>query len=65
MGDIRNILLPLWRDRSGISSTEYAMLTAVIALVVVVAIGQLSSAVSDTMDRTVDCLDGIVAPSSC
>ena len=41
------------------------MLTAMIALVVVLAIGQLSGTVSGTMDRAADCLDGTLAPSSC
>ena len=59
------ILRALWRDRSGIAATEYAMLTAVVALVVLVAVGQLSGVVSGTIDRAADCLDGTLAPSSC
>lgn len=65
MAGISTILGTLWRDRSGISSSEYAMLTAVVALVVLVAVGQLSGTVSGTMERAVDCLDGSLAPSSC
>jgi len=53
------------RDQSGVSSVEYAMLTAVVAVGVVLAISQLSGAVSGTMDRTADCIDGTLAPSSC
>jgi len=65
MTGIHTVFGALWRDRSGISSTEYAMLTAVVALVVLVAIGQLSSSVSGTMDRAAGCLDGTLTPGSC
>jgi Flp pilus assembly pilin Flp len=65
MRRIRTILLALWRDRSGISATEYAMLTAVVAVVVLVAVGQLSDAVSGSMSDTTDCLDGTAPKSSC
>lgn len=64
-GDGMSIFRALWRDQSGIASIEYAMLTAVIAVGVVLAVSQLSGAVSVTMDRTAGCLDGSLAPSNC
>jgi len=65
MKNIQAMIAVLWRDRSGIAAAEYAMLTAVIALVVLVAVSQLSGAVSGTMDRAADCLDGTEAASNC
>lgn len=65
MVGIRTVFQAMWRDRAGITSVEYAMLTGVVALVVLVAIGQLSGVVSGTMERTADCLDGTLPPSSC
>ena len=65
MRNLQSMIAALWRDRSGIAASEYAMLTAVVALVVLVAVSQLSGAVSGTMDRTADCLDGTEAASNC
>ena len=59
------IFRALWRNQSGIASIEYAMLTAVVAAGVLLAVSQLSGAVSGTMDRTAGCLDGTLAPGSC
>lgn len=54
-----------WRDCSGISAAEYAMISAVVAIGVVLAIGQLSGAVSGTMVNVKDCLDGTTLPANC
>jgi Flp pilus assembly pilin Flp len=59
------ILRVFWRDRSGISSVEYAMLTAMVAVGVVLAVSQLSGTVSSTMNRTTDCLTGAILPGNC
>ena len=65
MGDFGGVLKRFWRDCSGISASEYAMLTAVVAIGVVLAVGQLSGAVSDTIYKAADCLDGTLSPTSC
>jgi Flp pilus assembly pilin Flp len=59
------ILRAFWRDRTGISSVEYAMLTAMVAVGVVLAVSQLSGTVSSTMTHTTNCLTGAILPSNC
>ena len=54
-----------WRDRSGISAAEYAMISAVVAIGVVLAVGQISGAVSSSMVKVTDCLDGTLLPANC
>lgn len=54
-----------WRDRSGISAAEYAMISAVVAIGIVLAVSQLSDAVSGTMRNVTDCLDGTLSQDNC
>jgi Flp pilus assembly pilin Flp len=52
----KNFLVRLWRDVRGISSVEYALLLAFIAVGIVTAAGALSVAVTNKMDETADCI---------
>ncbi len=55
---IKPILERLWKDESGISSVEYAMLLAFIAAGIMTAAEMLSNAVSNEMEDTAALLDG-------
>lgn len=48
----------LWRDESGISAVEYALLAAGIATAIIVAIETLGTAVSDKFDEVSDEISG-------
>ncbi|HEX9792152.1 MAG TPA: hypothetical protein VGA60_15955 [Kiloniellales bacterium] len=65
MGELGRFLNRFWRDGSGISASEYAMISAVVAIGIVLAVGELSGVVSGTMDKAADCLDGTLLPASC
>jgi len=41
------------------------MISAVVAIGLVLAVSQLSGVVSGTMDKTTDCLNGILLPANC
>ncbi len=57
----------LWKDESGISSVEYALLLAFVAAGIIVAADALSNAVSNEMDEAADCIsaDGASLPTFC
>ena len=56
-GVLRN-LWALWRDESGISSVEYALLLAFIGGGIILAADELATAVGDQMNDTADCISG-------
>jgi len=49
-------LTKLWKDESGISSVEYALLLAFVAAGIIVAAGNLSDAVKGEMNDTANCI---------
>ncbi len=51
------VLAGLWRDESGISSVEYALLLAFIAAGIITAAELLSNAVENEMTETAACLE--------
>ncbi len=51
------LLAKLWRDESGISSVEYALLLAFIAAGIIFAAEALSNAVENTMTDTANCIE--------
>ena len=53
----RAFLRGLWRDESGISSVEYALLLAMIAGGIIIAAEELANAVENQMQDTADCLN--------
>ena len=53
----REFLRGLWRDESGISSVEYALLLAFIAGGIIFAAEELANAVENEMRDTADCLN--------
>ncbi len=57
MRKTERFLAKLWRDESGISSVEYALLLAFIAAGIIVAAEALSNAVENTMTDTANCID--------
>ncbi len=46
----------LWNDESGISSVEYALLLAFVAAGIIVAAGELATAVQGEMTQAADCI---------
>ena len=58
-------LTKLWRDESGISSVEYALLLAFVAAGIIIAATELSEAVSNEMEDAADCIDGTSPAANC
>ncbi len=56
MYGLRN-LSRLWKDESGISSVEYALLLSFIAAGIILAADLLSNAVQNQMIEVADCID--------
>ncbi len=65
MRRIKPILERLWKDESGISSVEYAMLLAFIAAGIMTAAERLSNAVSNEMEDTAALLDDDGGAANC
>lgn len=67
ISDLGRVRGALWRgrDRSGLSSVEYALLLALVAGAIVIAAHELSDAVGDQMNATADCIDGTRTPFEC
>ncbi len=55
----------LWKDESGISSVEYALLLAFVAAGIIVAADSLSNAVSNEMLEAAACIEGTSGASGC
>ncbi len=62
---MNKFLTKLWKDESGISSVEYALLLAFIGGGIILAADELSNAVANEMEDTADCIDGTLAASAC
>ncbi len=62
---MKQFLVRLWNDESGISSVEYALLLAFVAAGIIVAADQLSNAVSNEMIGAAGCIEATVAASTC
>ena len=56
MYGLRN-LSRLWKDESGISSVEYALLLSFVAAGIIVAADILSNAVQNEMIEAADCIE--------
>jgi len=57
-------LMKLWKDESGISSVEYALLLAFIGGGIILAADALGDAVQTEINDTADCISGGVATAS-
>ncbi len=57
MDRMRQILVRLWTDESGISSVEYALLLAFVAAGIITAAELLSNAVENEMTETATCIE--------
>ncbi len=57
MDRMRQFLVTLWTDQSGISSVEYALLLAFVAAGIIFAAEQLSNAVENEMTDTATCIE--------
>ncbi len=57
MKKTKRVLAGLWRDESGISSVEYALLLAFIAVGIITAAELLSNAVKNEMTEAAACLE--------
>ncbi len=57
MDRMRQILVRLWTDESGISSVEYALLLAFVAAGIITAAELLSNAVENEMTTTATCIE--------
>ena len=58
MDRMRQFLVRLWTDESGISSVEYALLLAFVAAGIITAAELLSNAVENEMTDTAKCIEG-------
>jgi len=65
MEGVKKFVRSLWHDESGISSVEYALLLAFVAGGIIVAAGELSTAITGEMSGAADCIDGTTAPTAC
>ncbi len=54
---MRKFLMELWRDESGISSVEYALLLAFVAGGIILAADILAEAVSNEMTDAANCIE--------
>jgi Flp pilus assembly pilin Flp len=54
---MRQFLVTLWTDESGISSVEYALLLAFVAAGIITAAELLSNAVENEMTDTASCIE--------
>ncbi len=57
MDRMRQFLVRLWSDESGISSVEYALLLAFVAAGIITAAELLSNAVENEMTTTANCIE--------
>ncbi len=62
---MRKFLMELWRDESGISSVEYALLLAFVASGIILAADLLSDAVSNEMTAAAACIEGDGTVDTC
>ncbi len=60
---MRKFLSNLWNDESGISSVEYALLLAFVAAGIITAAELLSNAVTNEMEDTANCIEGVLDPT--
>ena len=58
MDGMRQILVRLWTDESGISSVEYALLLAFVAAGIILGAEALSEAVEQEMYDAATCISG-------
>jgi len=57
MDRMREFLVRLWTDESGISSVEYALLLAFVAAGIITAAELLSNAVENEMEDVAGCIE--------
>ncbi len=57
MDRMRQFLVRLWTNESGISSVEYALLLAFVAAGIITAAELLSNAVENEMTETATCIE--------
>ena len=62
MYGLKQNLARLWKDESGISSVEYALLLAFVAAGIITAAELLSNAVENEMTETASCIENGVCP---
>lgn len=62
---MRKFLMELWRDESGISSVEYALLLAFVAAGIILAASELADAVSNELTAAATCIEGDGSEASC
>ncbi len=62
---MRKFFVELWKDESGISSVEYALLLAFVAAGIVVAADVLSTAVSTEMTSAATCIGSATPALGC
>jgi Flp pilus assembly pilin Flp len=61
MRETGKFLTKLWKDESGISSVEYALLLAFVAAGIIAAASNLSDAVQGEMNNAAECIKGTAA----
>ncbi len=58
MKKVDRFMSAFWKDKSGISSVEYALLLAFVAAGIVGAAGLLGDAVEGALEDATNCIDG-------
>ena len=65
MKTFANTVIAMWKDESGISSVEYALLLAFVAAGIIVAADTLSDAVATEMLEAANCIGQSGTSPSC
>ncbi len=65
MKTFANTVVAMWKDESGISSVEYALLLAFVASGIILAADFLSQAVQGEMNQATNCINGTTTAASC
>lgn len=60
---MRKFLISLWKDESGASAAEYALILAIVASGIAVAAGTLGDAITTAMDNASTCISTGTCPA--
>ena len=63
MKTFANTMVAMWKDESGISSVEYALLLAFVAAGIILSAEILANAVANEMHSAANCINGGTAGS--
>ena len=55
---MKSLMWKIWREEEGATAVEYALMVALIAVVIIVAVRSLGTSVSDKFDVVATAVDG-------